>query len=92
MNYEERKIAILKSLATYDNLGRVLRSKGISDYAALREKFSFDDFFWLVKDLHQHFLIDVIISDDELGKHPDDPLVGTIQIRQEGIEFLKNSH
>jgi hypothetical protein len=89
MNYEERKIAILKSLVSYDNLGRVLNSKGIQDYAELRGQLSFDDFFWLVRDLHQHFLVDAAISNDELEKHPDDPLSGTLQIRQEGIEFLK---
>jgi hypothetical protein len=89
MNYEERKIVILKSLVSYDNLGRVLNSKGAQDYGELRNQLSFQDFFWLAKDLHQHFLVDVIISDKELEDHPDDPLSGTMQIRQEGIDFLK---
>lgn len=29
MNYEERKIAILKALASYDNLGRVTSQKAL---------------------------------------------------------------
>lgn len=89
MTYEERKVAILKALASYDNLGRVKGTKGVIDYGKLRKQMGFPDFFWLVRDLHQHFLVDAIIPDEELEKHPDDPLTGTIQIRPEGVEFLK---
>jgi hypothetical protein len=89
MSYEERKIAILETLVSYDNLGRVLNSIGLKDYAEIREKLSFDDFFWLIRELHQQFLIDAIIPDAELEKNPEDPQNGTLRIRQEGIEYLK---
>lgn len=89
MTYEERKVAILKALATFDNLGRVKGSKGVVDYAELREQMGFTDFFWLIRDLHLHFLIDATIPDEELENNPDDPQSGTVEIRPEGIEFLK---
>jgi hypothetical protein len=90
MSYEERKIIILKSLVYYDNLGRVLNTITTKNYGEIREKLSFDDFFWIVKELHQKYLIDATIPDAELEKNPDDPQNGTLRIRQEGIDYLIN--
>lgn len=89
MNYEERKLEVLKALVSFDNLGRVINSITVKSYAEIREKLSFDDFFWMVRELHQQFLVDAIIPDAELEKHPEDPKNGTLQIRPEGIEYLK---
>jgi hypothetical protein len=90
MSYEERKILLLKSLVPFDNLGRVINSITVKSYAEIREKLSYDDFFWIVKELHQQFLIDAVIPDMELENNPEDPRNGTLQIRQEGIEYLKS--
>ena len=90
MSYEERKLEILKILAHFDNLGRVLNSATIKSYAEIKDELSFNDFFWLVRELHQQFLIDAVFSDAELENNPEDPQNGTLKIRQEGIDFLKN--
>jgi hypothetical protein len=90
MNYEERKIEILKALVSYDNLGRILNTINAKNYAEIREALSYEDFFWLVRELHQQYLIDAIFSDIELESKPEDPQIGTLKIRQEGIDYLIN--
>ena len=90
MSYEERKIEILKALSLFDNLGRVLETTSIKNYADIKENLRFEDFFWLVRELHQQFLIDAVFTDSELEKSPEDPENGTLRIRQEGINFLKS--
>lgn len=91
------QIEVLKKLAEYDNLGRVIceKSDGAWSYDVLGKTFVTEkklcskiELFEFVKDLHLRFLVDAIFSNREIKK-PNGPDDGTVSITGLGIEYLE---
>lgn len=89
---KENAIKVLKEIADKDNLGRVNLIPPQIKYQACRDRVSDEmssmEFFETIKYLHSKYLIDADIPDIDLTRKTG-PQNGTLQFRQEALEFLK---